>query len=89
MAREEVKVVFIDTQYVQTDPVNFKSVVQRLTGKDSAGSSNVDAKLNSSLPTTHYGPPTGHTGGVSMPFYGNSMLEVSPVEYFWYHNLLG
>ncbi|XVE88384.1 hypothetical protein DITRI_Ditri19aG0065700 [Diplodiscus trichospermus] len=28
------KVVLIDTQYVETDPLSFKSVVQRLTGKD-------------------------------------------------------
>ncbi|XVF40135.1 hypothetical protein PTKIN_Ptkin01aG0086800 [Pterospermum kingtungense] len=31
---EAAKVVLIDTQYVETDPVSFKSVVQRLTGKD-------------------------------------------------------
>ncbi|XVE51618.1 hypothetical protein DITRI_Ditri02bG0056300 [Diplodiscus trichospermus] len=30
----DVKVVLIDTQYVHTDPLSFKSVVQRLTGKD-------------------------------------------------------
>lgn len=27
-----VKVVYIDTQYVETDPLSFKSVVQSLTG---------------------------------------------------------
>lgn len=32
---EAVKLVLIDTQYVQTDPTSFKSVVQSLTGKDS------------------------------------------------------
>ncbi|XP_022720949.1 VQ motif-containing protein 1-like [Durio zibethinus] len=30
----DVKVVLIDTQYVETDPLSFKSVVQKLTGKD-------------------------------------------------------
>lgn len=30
-----VKVVHIETQYVETDPLSFKSVVQSLTGKDS------------------------------------------------------
>ncbi|KAI4342440.1 hypothetical protein MLD38_027067 [Melastoma candidum] len=30
-----VKVVIIDTRYVKTDPASFKSVVQKLTGKDS------------------------------------------------------
>ncbi|XP_059435473.1 VQ motif-containing protein 10-like [Corylus avellana] len=30
-----VKVVLIETQYVETDPMSFKSVVQSLTGKDS------------------------------------------------------
>ena len=33
-SHEDVKVVLIDTQYVETDPFSFKSVVQRLTGKD-------------------------------------------------------
>ncbi|KAA8526684.1 hypothetical protein F0562_008113 [Nyssa sinensis] len=33
--REPIKVVIINTQYVETDAVNFRSVVQRLTGKDS------------------------------------------------------
>ncbi|GMI93569.1 hypothetical protein like AT1G78410 [Hibiscus trionum] len=31
---DDIKVVLIDTQYVETDPHSFKSVVQRLTGKD-------------------------------------------------------
>jgi hypothetical protein len=30
-----VKVVLIETQYVKTDSMSFKSVVQKLTGKDS------------------------------------------------------
>ncbi|XP_010060795.2 VQ motif-containing protein 10 [Eucalyptus grandis] len=30
-----VKVVIINTEYVQTDAASFKSVVQKLTGKDS------------------------------------------------------
>ncbi|XP_044496440.1 uncharacterized protein LOC123218852 [Mangifera indica] len=34
--REAVKVVLIETKYVETDPTNFKSVVQQLTGKDSS-----------------------------------------------------
>ncbi|XWS18639.1 hypothetical protein CRYUN_Cryun32bG0062100 [Craigia yunnanensis] len=33
-SHEDVKVVLIDTQYVETDPFSFKSVVQKLTGKD-------------------------------------------------------
>lgn len=33
--REPVKVVIINTQYVETDATSFKSVVQKLTGKDS------------------------------------------------------
>ncbi|KAJ8471450.1 hypothetical protein OPV22_025793 [Ensete ventricosum] len=31
-----VKVTVIETQFVETDSASFKSVVQRLTGKDSA-----------------------------------------------------
>lgn len=33
--KEAVKVVIISTQYVETDARSFKSVVQKLTGKDS------------------------------------------------------
>lgn len=33
--REPMKVVIINTQYVETDAMSFRSVVQRLTGKDS------------------------------------------------------
>lgn len=33
--REAVKVVIINTQYVATDAMSFKSVFQSLTGKDS------------------------------------------------------
>ncbi|KAK1424035.1 hypothetical protein QVD17_19346 [Tagetes erecta] len=32
---DPVKVVIINTEYIKTDALNFKSVVQRLTGKDS------------------------------------------------------
>ncbi|GMY33571.1 VQ motif-containing protein 1-like [Fagus crenata] len=32
---EAVKVVVINTHYVETDPTSFKSAVQSLTGKDS------------------------------------------------------
>ncbi|KAJ0241529.1 VQ motif-containing protein 10 [Hirschfeldia incana] len=34
MKSEPVKVVFINTQYVETDARSFKNVVQELTGKD-------------------------------------------------------
>lgn len=34
-AREPVKVIIIDTKFVETDLRSFKSVVQSLTGKDS------------------------------------------------------
>ncbi|KAL3503010.1 hypothetical protein ACH5RR_037459 [Cinchona calisaya] len=34
-SRHPVKVVIINTQHVETDAMSFKSVVQRLTGKDS------------------------------------------------------
>ncbi|GAA0156284.1 hypothetical protein LIER_13813 [Lithospermum erythrorhizon] len=32
---EAVKIVIIDTQYIETDAISFKSIVQRLTGKES------------------------------------------------------
>lgn len=35
-SEDQLKVVFIQTQYINTDPRSFKSVVQSLTGKDSS-----------------------------------------------------
>ncbi|GMJ05373.1 hypothetical protein like AT1G78410 [Hibiscus trionum] len=38
--REPMRVVIINTKYVETDATSFKSVVQELTGKDSNDMSN-------------------------------------------------
>ncbi|GMJ10018.1 hypothetical protein like AT1G78410 [Hibiscus trionum] len=38
--REPMKVVIINTEYIETDAMSFKSVVQELTGKDSRVTSN-------------------------------------------------
>ncbi|CAN4103047.1 unnamed protein product [Withania somnifera] len=35
MGRDPVKIVIINTQYIETDATSFKSVVQKLTGKNS------------------------------------------------------
>nr|XP_009800393.1 PREDICTED: uncharacterized protein LOC104246297 [Nicotiana sylvestris] len=34
--RDQVKVVIINTEYIETDARSFKTVVQKLTGKDAA-----------------------------------------------------
>ncbi|KAK2642849.1 hypothetical protein Ddye_024612 [Dipteronia dyeriana] len=57
--REAVKVVIMDTQYVQTDSTSFKSVVQKLTGKDSCvawikESSSSEAKNTKSSVDDHH-----------------------------------
>ncbi|XP_019056060.1 PREDICTED: VQ motif-containing protein 10-like [Nelumbo nucifera] len=38
-SRREVVVKIISTQFIETDAVNFKSLVQKLTGKDSTAAS--------------------------------------------------
>ncbi|KAK7257091.1 hypothetical protein RIF29_30816 [Crotalaria pallida] len=38
-SRKPVKIVIINTQYVETDAMSFKSVVQKLTGKKHSSSS--------------------------------------------------
>ncbi|XP_011045599.1 PREDICTED: uncharacterized protein LOC105140454 [Populus euphratica] len=44
LIREPVRVVIINTKYVETDVRSFKSVVQEFTGKDSAPPGNSDHK---------------------------------------------
>ncbi|XP_006360021.1 VQ motif-containing protein 10-like [Solanum tuberosum] len=36
MSKEGVKIVIINTEYIQTDASSFKSVVQKFTGKNSS-----------------------------------------------------
>ncbi|KAI8557974.1 hypothetical protein RHMOL_Rhmol04G0052600 [Rhododendron molle] len=55
---EPVKITFINTEYVETDATSFKSVVQKLTGKDST----VAAEPKSGRARSKVG--TGGTGGV-------------------------
>uniref|UniRef100_M1AD85 RNA-binding protein n=1 Tax=Solanum tuberosum TaxID=4113 RepID=M1AD85_SOLTU len=54
--RDKVKVVIINTEYIETDARNFKSIVQKLTGKD-AGSVEPDhvkmSKFKSNNPSTN------------------------------------
>ncbi|KAG6577059.1 VQ motif-containing protein 1, partial [Cucurbita argyrosperma subsp. argyrosperma] len=51
MAAYSTRVVIIDTKYVQTDAKSFKTVVQKLTGKDPVAEENRhgDGARNSSL----------------------------------------
>ncbi|XP_022854011.1 VQ motif-containing protein 10-like [Olea europaea var. sylvestris] len=48
---QPVKVVIINTQYVETDAMSFKSVVQRLTGKDSVAAAGAEPSSASKEPT--------------------------------------
>ncbi|TMW84225.1 hypothetical protein EJD97_025585 [Solanum chilense] len=43
MSKEGVKIVIINTEYIQTDVSSFKSVVQKFTGKNSTSPAPVKA----------------------------------------------
>ncbi|KAL9659499.1 hypothetical protein QQ045_024305 [Rhodiola kirilowii] len=56
---DQLKVVFIQTQYINTDPMSFKSVVQSLTGKDSSfhvSCSNEATQVSPPSATKHVAP---------------------------------
>ncbi|KAF8408870.1 hypothetical protein HHK36_004939 [Tetracentron sinense] len=59
--REPVKVIIINTQYVETDKMSFKSVVQSLTGKDSVVAPPI---AESSFPRRKVARPMGIRPGV-------------------------
>lgn len=48
-SRGPVKIVIINTQYVETDATSFKSVVQKLTGKDSDDDDQLLAKAHDEI----------------------------------------
>nr|GEW61472.1 ribonuclease H-like domain-containing protein [Tanacetum cinerariifolium] len=63
--KDPVKVVIINTEYVETDATSFKSVVQRLTGKDSPSPVTSPNNMRSS-----HG---GHRGVVKSPILKKGM----------------
>lgn len=68
-SRDPVKVVIINTQYVETDATSFKSVVQRLTGKDSK----IEIHPSNSSPSSssRYYSSSINTSSSSPSFYNN------------------
>ncbi|XP_030525660.1 VQ motif-containing protein 10 [Rhodamnia argentea] len=84
--QEGIKVVIINTQYVQTDPKSFKSVVQKLTGKDSKVPGSPDAK-SCTAGTGGARSGVGDIGGMSrnLPFkydLDRMLKEMPPVREF-------
>ena len=67
--REPVKVVIINTHYVETDAMSFKSVVQKLTGKDStvAEGKEKDGKILKERMETGPAEAIGHLGSGLRP----------------------
>lgn len=67
---EPMKVVIIDTKYVETDATSFKSVVQNLTGKDSK----VDADCDSS---------PGYEDRRRLKSQSAGVIEKAGKDFFW------
>ncbi|KAL4555258.1 hypothetical protein LXL04_037872 [Taraxacum kok-saghyz] len=65
-----VKVVIINTEYIETDAMSFKSVVQRLTGKDTPPSTSPNNKFSHGGGGGGCG---GRGGGVQSPVLKKGM----------------
>ncbi|KAI3695307.1 hypothetical protein L1987_78302 [Smallanthus sonchifolius] len=71
---EPVKVVIINTEYIKTDAMNFKSVVQHLTGKDSPNPTcSLNHKLSRGGGVVGGGVGGGGGGGLSSPMLKKGM----------------
>ncbi|KAK4398243.1 VQ motif-containing protein 1 [Sesamum angolense] len=71
-----VKVVIINTEYVETDAVSFKSVVQRLTGKNSTAAQ---------VPSRNEAPAPRHNAavlgrGLSFRDFERMLKELPPLD---------
>ncbi|KAH7860108.1 hypothetical protein Vadar_009430 [Vaccinium darrowii] len=71
---EPVKIVFIETKYVETDATSFKSVVQQLTGKDSAVG--VEQKIKVEKRAANL------SRGVSFKEFDRLIIELPPFDEF-------
>lgn len=65
LRRESPKIVQIDTRYVETDAVNFRDVVQRLTGKNS--STDWIGRKNNNGVAAAYDSSSCSNGGIAKP----------------------
>ncbi|GFZ05319.1 hypothetical protein Acr_17g0008910 [Actinidia rufa] len=81
----QVRIVFIDTQYVETDATNFKSIVHGLTGKDSM------VGVEPPLAKTRVVKPSGvgdqrvvgssvFSRGVSFKDFDRLLMELPPLD---------
>lgn len=91
--REAVKVVFIDTQYVQTDQTSFKSVVQQLTGKDScvtrikrSSSEGAKREILSSADRNNTASGSMLSKGMSFKDLDRFVLELPVEEFAWLYD---
>ncbi|KAI4323130.1 hypothetical protein L6164_022760 [Bauhinia variegata] len=82
---KDVKIVIISTQYVETDIKNFKSVVQKLTGKDSDTAVRTDRKASGSKTQKQ---KNQHQAGLEVPAGGNSFL-IRDTSFKEFDRLLG
>ncbi|KAH7845007.1 hypothetical protein Vadar_034128 [Vaccinium darrowii] len=82
---EPVKITFINTQYVETDATSFKSVVQRLTGKDSTVAIEPKPKAPTGRFKTRAETSTGGNGavysrGMSFKDLDRMIMELPPLD---------
>lgn len=86
---DEMKVVIINTQYVETDAMSFRSVVQRFTGKDSKielekpGLKEKPMRFQSGVQMLS---PTGNPvmcRGMSFKDLDRLITEMPPLEELW------
>ncbi|KAD3066722.1 hypothetical protein E3N88_34602 [Mikania micrantha] len=84
---EPVKVVIINTEYVETDAMNFKSVVQRLTGKD-APSPTSSQKKSLSHCDGGFGGDRGSAGGCGDRAGLNSLMLENGISFSDFDKLM-
>ncbi|XP_073158467.1 VQ motif-containing protein 1 [Henckelia pumila] len=81
--RDGVKVIIINTQYVETDATSFKSVVQRLTGKESssavASAGRGQQRFQRDSTRVPYAEPV-LSRGLSFTEFDRMLKELPPLE---------
>ncbi|GFP98854.1 hypothetical protein PHJA_002029300 [Phtheirospermum japonicum] len=78
--RDPVKVVIINTQYVETDAVSFKSVVQSLTGKDSTAAEEAAAQPERLQSGNGYKNGPVLDRGMSFKDFDRMLKELPPLD---------
>ncbi|KAL5080827.1 hypothetical protein RYX36_009248 [Vicia faba] len=84
--KKPVKIVIVTTEYVETDAMSFKSVVQKLTGKCSSDDEATEAQKVNNLSGFDVGKSSFHMNDLLLKEYYMLHRDLLPNQHFLFQS---